>query len=92
MTEPLKDVAYMLSQIRSQSFIDYIIYENQGVKIYWFNRHRACRISGHICCCYPYTPTRVTETRDIPVNNTMDNVITANFDIMLFVLRCCCCC
>jgi hypothetical protein len=33
-----------------------------------------------------------TSTRDIPVNNAMDNTITANFDIiLLFDLRCSCC-
>jgi hypothetical protein len=36
------------------------------------------------------TPICYAETRDMPVNNTMDNTITANFDIMLFDLRCCC--
>ena len=39
---------------------------------------------------WPLTPTCKAGTRANPVNNTTDNTITANFDIILFVLRCCC--
>jgi hypothetical protein len=49
-----------------------------------YRYHLLVKVFHHLIC--------FTSTRDIPVNNAMDNTITANFDIiLLFDLRCSCC-
>ena len=49
-----------------------------------YRYHLLVKVFHHLIC--------FTRTRDIPVNNTMDNTITANFGIiLLFDLTCSCC-